>query len=105
MTVTGNGARAFSDIERDLVGDALAQLLDDVHRIADGLGGIRELAIAATTPRDAAEQRATRPRWDLAVEELQGLCASGERAGSNHAYVPIATLRAVLVELLISKGA
>jgi hypothetical protein len=75
---------------------ALERLLDDVHRIADGIGGIRELVVAITpnTPPAAAMARLHVTPSDVTV--MRDMVTHSTATGASHATVPIAWVRSLL---------
>lgn len=84
--------------------DALAQLLDDVRRLVDGLDGIRELAVIVPA-RDAATAL-TRPCTDAdaLVELLRGYLDRARSAGDLDVTMPRGLLMSAIWRLEDARG-
>jgi hypothetical protein len=85
--------------------DELSQLLDDVRRIADGIGGIQQLAVTVSARRAVDVGDHPTPSESSVVVALRA-CLEAARAGNDsHARVPRGLLRDAIWRLEDLTGA
>jgi hypothetical protein len=103
-TADGAAARAVSAAAAEQP-DELAQLLDDVRRIADGIGGIQQLAVTVSARRVVDVGEHPTPS-ELSVVAALRECLDAARAGNDsHARVPRGLLRDAIWRLEDLTGA
>jgi hypothetical protein len=73
--------------------DEFTQLLDDVRRIADGIGGIQQLAETVSARRVVDTGDHPTPSESSVVAALRGCLESARAVNDTHAHVPRGLLR------------
>jgi hypothetical protein len=85
--------------------DELAQLLDDVRRIADGIGGIQQLAVTVSARRTVDVGDHPTPSESSVVASLRACLESARAVNDTHARVPRGLLRDAIWRLEDLTGA